>query len=85
MFFRWACRPLPLSWKITAAFWVAIAVLMLSGIVAQQMEWYGLSSRLFAYMALCAVGYVISWLCLAYVNMRHMGRRLKVSRDQDQP
>ncbi|TCR06222.1 hypothetical protein EDF70_101175 [Neorhizobium sp. JUb45] len=60
-------------------------MLMLSGIVAQQMEWYGLSSRLFAYMALCAVGYVISWLCLAYVNMRHMGRRLKVSRDQDQP
>ncbi|MEB2847307.1 hypothetical protein GAO09_24270 [Rhizobiales bacterium RZME27] len=65
-----------MPWKITVAFWVAIAVLMLSAIATQHMEWYGVSSRLFAYMALCAVGYVISWLCLVYVNTRHTARRL---------
>lgn len=74
-----------MPWKIAVAFWVAIAVLMLSGFAAQQMQWYGLSNRLFAYMALCMVGYVISWLCLAYVNRRRRRGRLEERRGGENP
>lgn len=48
------------SWRL-----LLLVALMLSGFAAQQMGWHGLASRLFGYMSLCAVGYVISWICLA--------------------
>ncbi|MDP9835951.1 ABC-type multidrug transport system permease subunit [Neorhizobium huautlense] len=85
MFSLGGSRQFSMPWKITAAFWVVIVILMLSGFAAQQMQWYGLSSRLFAYMALCAVGYAISWLCLVYVNARHIRKQLTGRGHEDDP
>ncbi|QCI99217.1 hypothetical protein [Agrobacterium larrymoorei] len=67
----------PLPWKVGAFFWLVIVALMLAGFAAQEMGWHGLSSRLFGYSALCAVGYVISWLCSVFVSVNSIAKRTK--------
>lgn len=75
----WLLQRLPMAWKVAALFWLAIFLLGGAAAASQMIGWFDLSTRLFTYMALCFVGFALSWLCLAFINAREWsaGRRAR--------
>lgn len=63
------------AWKITVYFMIATAALMLIGAVLTLFGLHEAASRVFAYMALTIVGFLVSWGCLAYLSIRHASKR----------